>query len=172
MRKTVLVTCLLSFLGVITHLLPHAYGFTTIGAVSLLAAAYLPKSFIPIPVIISVLIADIFVGGYAFNSMLVVYFAHLAAALSIFPLCRGRKFAGLAGAGVVNAIVFYLISNLSPMLSGYYPATGGGLLLCYLNGLPFLLKGILANMVFGGIAFGAIYLVTSNRRLRLLFQTQ
>ena len=158
-KNNLLILLALSGVGITTHLLPHAFGFTTVGAISLLAAAYLPRHLLPLPVIFTVLAADLVIGGYALASMIIVYLAHIMAAVAIHPLSRHRKVAGLAAGGVVNALVFYLVSNLSPMVAGYYPATFDGLVLCYTMALPYLAKGIVANLVFGGLAFGAICLV-------------
>ena len=157
-KKSLFVIFVLSVLGVCTHLLPHVFGFTTVGAVSMLAAAYLPKHFIPAPILVTVIISDIVIGGYGLVSMLIVYFAHVSAALAIAFLCRGEKPAYLAGAGFLNAFVFFLISNLSPLAAGYYTADLSGVLLCYTMAIPFLIKGIAANLIFGSLFFGAILL--------------
>lgn len=42
---------------------------------------------------------------------------------------------------------------------GYYPNTLVGWVACYVNALPFLLRGILAYAIYGGIAFGLIALI-------------
>jgi hypothetical protein len=157
-KKSLIVIIALSILGIGTHLLPHAYGFTTVGAVSLLAAAYLPRHLIPVPVLITVIAADLMIGGYALVSMLIVYVAHTAAALGVHFLCRTGKPARLAGAAVMNAVIFYLVSNLAPLASGFYPADLGGIMLCYTMALPFLAKGIAANLIFGSLFFGAIFI--------------
>ena len=166
MSKSVFVVLALSLIGIVTHLLPHASGVTTVGAVSMLAAAYLPRHLVPIPVFASVLVSDFLAGGYPLLSMMIVYSGHLAAALAIIWLCRHQNVLGIAMAGLTNAVVFYLVSNLSPMFSGLYPFTLEGFALCYFNGLPFLLKGMLANLAFGGVAFSAIYLVNGFSRDR------
>ena len=44
------------------------------------------------------------------------------------------------------------------MAMGFFPNTLEGWIACYGAGLPFLLKGIVANAIYGGAAFGVIAL--------------
>lgn len=157
----------LSLLGVATHMLPHDMGVSTVGAISMLAAAYLPRSLALIPVLITVLVVDALNGFYGALAMSFVYLGHLLAALAVRWQLRTTTVRSVAIASATNAVVFYLLSNVTPMAMGFYAATLDGWVACYLNGLPFLLKGILANLAFGGIAFGAIWLVREARANRL-----
>lgn len=156
-QRTWFVLAALCMLGISTHLLPHPYGFTTVGALGMLAAAYLPKTFMPVPVLVTVLAADVLIGGYAMISMILVYAAHVAATLSVWWLGKSQSVRFVVGASVANAIVFYLISNLAPLSSGFYPATLEGVLLCYTMALPYLAKAIASNLIFGGLAFGTVF---------------
>ena len=79
--------------------------------------------------------------------------------LAIRPLLTKCGPVNVFSASVVNAVVFYLLSNLTPMAMGFYPATVEGLVNCYVNGLPFLLRGVMANLLFGAVVFGVIHLV-------------
>ena len=145
-------------MGVLTHLVPHTMGVSTVGAVSMLAAAYLPRHLLLIPVFVTVAIGDLTVGPYGWTAMIFVYLGYLAAALVIVPELRAVKPRSVLIAAALNAIVFYLISNVSQALL-FYPATLEGWFACYFNGLPFLWRGMAANIVFGGIAFGVITLM-------------
>ena len=110
----------LSVLGIITHLLPHSMGVSTVGAIGMLAAAYLPRFLLLIPVLVTVLVADLMLGGYAWQAMLFVYLAHGLAAFSLVPLLRHVRFVSVVFAGVLSAFIFYLVSNITPMAMGYY----------------------------------------------------
>ena len=147
----------LTLLGVVTHLAPHTMGVSTVGALSMLAAAYLPRHLLLIPVFITVAIADIAIGPYGWTAMAFVYLGYLVGALAIIPSLRTVKPTAVLTAALLNAVAFYLVSNISQAVL-FYPPTFEGWIICYVNGLPFLLRGILANIVFGGLAFGAIYL--------------
>ncbi len=169
-RHWSILACL-SIFGVATHMLPHDFGFTTVGVVGMLAAAYLPRSTALIPVLVTVFVVDALNGFYAVLAMSFVYLGHLAATLSAAPALKRVLPRTVFLAGVFNAVVFYLVSNITPMAMGYYPATIEGWVLCYTNGLPFLVRGILANLVFGTIVFGLIWIVREQYAHRF-FATQ
>jgi hypothetical protein len=154
-----LILFALTFVGVVTHLAPHDMGVSTVGALSMLAAAYLPRHLLLVPVFITVVAADLFVGPYGWAAMGFVYLAYLAAAFVIAPGLGVVKPRTVLGAAALNAVVFYLVSNISQAML-FYPATFEGWITCYVNGLPFLGRGILANIVFGSLAFGIIHLVS------------
>jgi hypothetical protein len=86
-----------------------------------------------------------------------VYLGYLVGALVIVPSLRIVKPTGVLTAALLNAVAFYVVSNISQAFL-FYPPTFEGWIACYVNGLPFLLRGILANVVFGGLAFATIYL--------------
>ncbi len=151
--RTGLVLGGISLLGIVTHALPHDMGVSTVGAVSMLAAAYLPGRLLLLPVLATVIAVVILYGSYGLLAMGFVYLAHLCAAGALYALLRSVRPTTVAIAAIVNAIVFYLLSNLTPMAMGFYPPTVDGWITCYINGLPFLLKGIAANLAFGGLFF-------------------
>ncbi|MEL7190701.1 MAG: DUF6580 family putative transport protein, partial [Pseudomonadota bacterium] len=150
-----------------SHALPHPMGVSTVGAVGMLAAAYLPRKLVIVPVFATILIVDAINGFYSLLAMSFVYIGHLVAALSVSPMLSSIKARSVALAAVISAVVFYLLSNLTPMAMGYYPNTIEGWVTCYVNALPFLLRGILANMIYGGIAFGLIALIGASDARRL-----
>ena len=146
----------LCVVGAASHLLPHPAGMSTIGAIGLLAAAYLPRHLLPLPVIASVAAADAVIGAYSTAAMALVYIAHIACAAGVTPLLRKIGLLQVGGVAVASAVIFYLISNAAPMATGFYPNTLAGWLSCYAAGIPFLLRSIAANLFFGAVAFGSI----------------
>ena len=76
MSRSIALVLGISFLGVCSHLIPHEMGVSTVGAVSLIAAAYLPRSLMLIPVLITVLVADAVHGFYGALAMFFVYLGH------------------------------------------------------------------------------------------------
>ncbi len=148
----------LTCLGLVTHLVPHSMGVSTLGALSMLAAAYLPRHLLLIPIFITVVAADLMVGPFGWAAMGFVYLGYIAGALVIAPGLGVIRPRSVLSAAALNAVVFYLVSNISQVML-FYPATFEGWVACYVNGLPFLGRGILANIVFGSLAFGAVYLV-------------
>ena len=154
--KPWLIALALCVVGASSHLLPHPAGMSTVGAVGMLAAAYLPRHLVPLPVLVSVATVDIIIGTYGIASMALVYIAHLASAAGVVPLLARVRVLRIGGAAVVSAVIFYLISNAAPMTAGYYPNTVTGWITCYAAGLPFLLRGIAANLIFGTVAFASV----------------
>jgi len=157
----------LALLGLATHLVPHDMGVSTVGAIGLLSAAYLPKHLLIVPLLVTIVVADLYSGGYAWQAMTVVYLAHGLAAFAVAPILKRVGFTTVGMAAVVSACVFYLVSNVTPMVMGYYDNTWVGWVSCYINGLPYLLRGILANAIFAGVAFGVIRLLSYRNAHRL-----
>ncbi len=155
-RLSWLIALALCLLGAASHLLPHPAGISTVGVIGMLAAAYLPKHLMPLPVLVSVAVFDAIYGVYAIGAMSVVYVAHLASAAGVSPILRQVKASRVGCAAVVSAVIFYLISNAAPVALGFYSNTVSGWLACYVAGIPFLLRGIAANLIFAAIAFTAI----------------
>ena len=148
-----IVVLSLSLLGVLSHLIPHPAGMSTVGAVGMLAAALLPRKLLAIPVFVTITVFDLYHGGYALVAMMLVYAAHVAAAGCLPRILVRINTTTVIGAALASALVFYLISNLAPMVLGFYPNSAAGWVSCYVNGIPFLLRGIAANLIFGGLAF-------------------
>lgn len=157
----------LAALGIATHLLPHQMGVSTLGAVGMLSAAFLPRHLMLVPVLGALLISDAVNGPYALLAMSFVYLGHLGAAATCAPILIRRGPSRVIGAAIASAAVFYLISNLTTMAMGYFPNTTSGWLACYVSGLPFLARGIAANLIFGGFAFGVIAMIGGLRADRL-----
>ena len=157
----------LSIFGVITHLIPHDMGISTVGVVGMLAAAYLPRKLVILPVFLTLVIVDAINGFYALLALSFVYIGHVLAALSVSPILKSIQLKTLCGASIISAVVFYLVSNITPMVMGYYPTTIEGWVTCYVNGLPFLIRGIFANLIFGAVLFGAIHFVRESHAYRI-----
>lgn len=151
-----LIALVLCVIGASSHLLPHPAGISTVGAIGMLAAAYLPKHLLPLPVLASVATVDAINGTYHITAMALVYAAHLLSAAGVAPILRRVRVLHVGGAAIISAVIFYLISNVSPLAMGFYPNTVAGWLACYVAGIPFLLRGIAANLIFGAVAFGSI----------------
>lgn len=122
----------------------------------MLAAAYLPKHLLPLPVLVTVATVDAIIGTYGIASMALVYVAHLLSAAGVVPILQRLQAMRIGGAAVISAVIFYLISNAAPMTTGYYPNTIEGWTTCYIAGIPFLLRGIAANLIYAAVAFSTV----------------
>lgn len=64
----------------------------------------------------------------------------------------------LGGASLLSSVIFFIISNLGVWMTGSYPATWDGLLLCYEAAIPFFRYTLLGDLFFVGVMFGAFEL--------------
>ena len=165
--RLVLLLLALSILGVATHLIPHDMGISTVGAVGMLCAAYLPLRYLVVPVLVTVAVADVLNGTYGSLAMSFVYAGHMAAVFAAKPVLGKVSPSMVLVAAGLSAVAFYLVSNVTPMVMQYYPNTLAGWTACYVNGLPYLLRGFIANLVFGGLFFTLIYFVRRQYAHRL-----
>ena len=65
----------------------------------------------------------------------------------------------LGGAVLVGAVQFFLITNFGAWLFlNSYPKTLGGLVACYVAGVPFFWNTLAGDMFFSGVLFGGLFL--------------
>ena len=128
--ETLVVLVALTALGVVSHLVPHSAGLSTVGAIGMMAAALLPRHLLPVPVLFTVVAFDLIHGTYQIAAMAFVYLAHLAAAWSLTPVLSPVKkkisVPTFGCAAVLSAVVFYIVSNATPIALGFYPNTFEG----------------------------------------------
>lgn len=142
----------------LSRLLPHPFNFTPIEAMALFGSAYLANRWLSVAMpLLAMLLADYFLGFH--DGMPVVYGTIVLISLMGFSL-RGKVTTWrVAGFGLVSATLFFLITNFAVWAgSGMYPMTAGGLLACYIAGIPFFhwqLAGVAtySALLFGGFAF-------------------
>ena len=112
------IALLLCVIGASSHLLPHPAGISTVGAIGMLAAAYLPRHLLPLPVLVSVATVDAIYCTYIISAMALVYAAHLLSAAGVAPILRQVRVFARGGAAIISAVIFYLVSNLAPLAQG------------------------------------------------------
>ena len=105
--------------------------------------------------VIAALISDLLGPGiYATTTMFAVYAGYLGASIVARLLLHRRSItARLPITVVAGAVAFYLLSNLGPWW-GYYSHDLTGLMTCYTNGLPYLLRSLLGDAFYSVIFFG------------------
>ena len=146
----------LLLLVVISTLLPHPANVTPIGALGLFAGTYIrQRGFLFLPVA-AALLADLStVGVYSILMMFFVYTGHFLSAFCGKYLVRNRSIATHLPVGVVAAsLCFYLVSNLGNWWV-YMPHTWNGFVENYINGLPYLLRTLIGNTIYGALFFGS-----------------
>ena len=108
-----------------------------------------------IPLIIMFL-SDLYIGLHDF--MIPVYVGFLIIGMIGFSIRKNPSIANaLVGAGIGSTIFFIITNGAVWMASGFYSQDIGGLIDCYIMGLPFFRNTLLGDLIFTGILFGAYY---------------
>jgi hypothetical protein len=164
-RFVLIVSLILA--GAATRLVPHWWNATAIGAICLFGGAYFRRTWLAFLVpLAAIALSDIplqlFVygpQGFGPNYFKYVCFA---ATVPIGMLLRDRVTVGrTAGAAILAAAVFFLISNFHVWLGGdgvLYPLNAAGLLACYIAALPFALNMVWGNLLYSAVLFGTLEL--------------
>ena len=142
------------------HLVPHPFGVSPIGGTALYAGAYGSSRIAWLIPLIPLFIGDLFGGFY---NLTVMFFVYLGFALSTLVgrllLARHRNMGRFGIAVTAAALIFFVVSNFSIWLAGYYPPTIAGLISCYVNGLPYLGIAMIADAVYCVLLFGGHALI-------------
>ena len=165
------VIVLLIFLAAMSRLLPHPPNFAPIGAMALFGAAYFTHRYwaFIIPIVsmwISDLILNNVVYGQYFDGFVWFYtgslFTYGAFALivllGIFTLKKVRV-PTLVASALGASVIFFVVSNFGVwFLGNMYPKDLGGLMACYIAGIPFFPNTILGDLFYTTVLFGTFAL--------------
>ena len=106
--------------------------------------------------LIALLIGDLFIGFYTLTVMATVYLGFAASAgVGRLMLAKRRTPGRFVGAVLAGAVVFYLISNLGVWWV-FWPRSMQGLMDCWVFGLPFLLRSVVGDFLYGAVIFGLV----------------
>jgi len=143
-------------IAVLARVLPHPFNVTPVGAVGLFAGANCRLRVAWAVPLIALLAGDLIGGFYSPVVMVLVYVGMVGAPLVGAGLLRTQRSGSRYLAAVVgSSTFFFLASNLGVWLAGMYPRTWAGLVECYVMGLPFYGRTLLANGLYALILFGA-----------------
>ncbi|RIK78927.1 MAG: hypothetical protein DCC67_11070 [Planctomycetota bacterium] len=152
--RELLVFFLLLAFGVFGRWVDHAWNFTPLTAVTALGAFYF-RSLLPAVLLPSAVLAlsDVLLPSH--DSLAVLASVHV---MAIIPLALGRSARRAEGlqrvacwglCGVVPATAFFIVTNFAVWAAGsMYAPTLGGLIDCYVAGLPFY-----RTMLAGDVCF-------------------
>lgn len=134
-------TALLGF----SRIMPHPPNFTPILAVAVFIPYIMRNNLIAIPVTLgAMLIGDLYWGFHSY--MLWTYGAVILATQLYFK----NIFVNALGA----SIIFFIVTNFSVWLSGYYGLTLAGLWACYVAAIPFFTNTLLGTLFYTGVFWG------------------
>jgi len=136
------------------RLLPHPSNFTPIGALALFAGAQFDdKRWAFIVPLAAMFLSDLLIG---FHSQMPLVYGAFAIIVAMGFLLKEKKSAvNVAGASLVAATFFFIVSNFSVWaFDGLYPLTMQGLVTCYIAAIPFFQNSLAATLVYAAVLFG------------------
>ena len=137
----------------LSRIIPHPPNFTPILAVAIFVPLIMKNKLVAIPVTLgAMLIGDLYWGFHSF--MFWTYGAVI--------LATQLKNRNVFGNAVLASIIFFLVTNFSVWLSGYYGLTLAGLWTCYVMAIPFFGNTLLGTLFYTGV-FWLIHLLASKR---------
>jgi hypothetical protein len=139
--------------------------FTPIGAVALFGGAYFTNKFKAVLVpILALFIGDVFINYNFYHKVVLfyngafwVYLSFVLMAL-IGTFIKKVNVQNVVLASLASVLVHWLISDISPCVSGLYPQTFDGYIQCLIMAIPYEKTMLMGNLVFGLIMFGGFEL--------------
>lgn len=154
-KQNLIASYLLVLVVAFSRLAPHPLGFTPIGALGLFSGTYMDNRWSWCVPLVALLIGDAITGFYNSIVMISVYIGFaISACIGKALLRKKRTFTRMGSAIFISALIFFILSNTSSWWV-YYPHTLDGLLLCYINGIPYFGRAMLADTFYCAILFGA-----------------
>jgi hypothetical protein len=158
------VVLIMIFAGAMMRLIPHWPNFTPIAAIALFGGTFLKRKDLAFLVpVAAMLLSDLIIGFH--STMLPVYLSFIAIVGLGLILQKRLTVVNTLSASLGASVLFYLVTNFASWTSGLmpYPMNAAGLIESYIAGLPFLFNGILGDLFYTSVLFGAIYFA-SNRQ--------
>ena len=150
--------------GAMMRLIPHWPNFTPIAAIALFGGTFLKRKELAFLVpVIAMLLSDLIIGFH--STMLPVYLSFIAIVGLGLVLQRRLTVINTISASLVSSVIFYLVTNFASWTTGMmpYPMNAAGLMQCYIAGLPFLFNGVMGDLFYTSVLFGAVYYVTTRQ---------
>jgi hypothetical protein len=150
--------------GAMMRLIPHWPNFTPIAAIALFGGTFLKRKDLAFLVpVAAMLLSDLIIGFH--STMLPVYLSFIAIVGLGLVLKRRVTVVNTISTSLAASIIFYLVTNFASWASGMmpYPMNVAGLMQSYIAGLPFFLNGIVGDLFYTSVLFGAVYLVSSRQ---------
>ena len=146
--------------AVALRIVPHPMNFTPIGALALFCGAHFSskRAAVAIP-LLSLIAGDVFVG---FHPLMFWVYASFLMSVAIGFWVRHKKSVGRVGvATLAGTIQFFLVTNFAVWAAsiGNYPKNAGGLVACYLAGLPLFVNTLAGDAFYVVLLFGGMALM-------------
>jgi hypothetical protein len=149
-------------LGAIYRLVPHPVNAVPMGALALYAGASLSRRWawiVPVAAMaLSDMVLDSYYGRALFDPSRFLIYATYAATTLMGPMANRPKVGPwlLPALSLAASVLFFLTSNFGAWLipEMNYPRNLAGLFACYVAGLAYIDRTILADLIGTGILFG------------------
>lgn len=160
------VVLIMIFAGAMMRLIPHWPNFTPIAAIALFGGTFLKRKDLAFLVpVAAMLLSDLVIGFH--TTMLPVYLSFIAIVALGLILQKRLTVVNTLSASLAASVLFYLVTNFATWSSGMmpYPLNVAGLMQSYIAGLPFLFNGILGDLFYTSVLFGAVYFASSRQAI-------
>ncbi|MCS7153551.1 MAG: hypothetical protein N2253_03565 [Bacteroidia bacterium] len=156
MWKSILLALLLVGVGVVGRMLPHPPNFTPIEAIALFGGAWFSPIWLSLLLPITIMaITDLLLGWHSLWPF--TWGAMGVGALVGRYLMEPLRFFSVAGAAVLQATIFFLLTNFGVWVKGYYGYSLSGLASCYLAAIPFYHYQVMGALTYSTIFWGVSY---------------
>lgn len=138
----------------LTRIIPHPWNFTAVGAIAFFSGARFEdkKMALWVPVL-TLFITDLILGFH--STVLFTYGGFLLMSL-LGRMAQRTQFVKTTGLLITSSLAFYFVSNFGVWaVENYYPKTFEGLIQCYVMGIPFLQRQLMADLFYSGLLFAA-----------------
>lgn len=155
-RFIVIVSMIL--VGAASRLVPHPMNFTAVSAMALFSGACLADKRLAFGVpLTAMFLADLVQGFHVLTPVVYGCFV-LSVCLGLWLRPR-RRVLPIAGATLAGSVVFFVVTNFGVWaMLGSFPQTWGGLLACYVAGIPLFLNTVLGDAAYAAVFFGGLKL--------------
>src|SRR5215813_918538 len=148
------IAAILVLLAAVLRILPHPWNLTPIGAMALFSGSVFKERWLRFMFPLLALLAGDAVVGFH-KLMFVVYLCFVINVAIGIRLGENRKPLRIAGATLLGAVQFFLITNFAVWtVFTTYPKTLAGLATCYVAAIPFFWNTLAGDMIYTALLFG------------------
>ena len=138
------------------RLVPHPPNFSPIAALAVFGGAqFNDKRLAFLMPLAAMFLSDLILG---LHSLMPVIYGSFALIVCLgFWVQRNQNLRRIGGAALVGALLFFITTNFGVWwLTSFYPKTGGGLLACYTEAIPFFWNTLASDLIFTAVLFGGL----------------
>ncbi len=157
-KSTALIIVAVVAVTVVMRLVPHPANFVPVGALALLCGTMIRSRWgivIPLAVMVA---SDLVIGLHSL--ILFTWGGFLLFGAIGWWIRQQRNVWRIVGGSLAGSITFFLLTNFAVWaFTPLYAKTVAGLYQCFLMAVPFFRNGLLGDLFYTGIFFGAYYAI-------------